>query len=73
MVLEKDGLSSSDPSDGSPFLSGKSEPHLGDLAVYGTLRAIEGLPAHSEVVYERRDSPIPGWYEQMKRKVEEDE
>lgn len=43
---------------------------MGDIAVYGTLRSIEGLPAHDEVL-EGRDaaSPLPDWYQRMKVQV----
>ena len=52
------------------YLSGTDEPHLGDIAVYGTLRSIEGLPAHDEIL-EGRDasSPLPDWYTRMKAQV----
>ena len=52
------------------YLSGTEEPHLGDIAVYGTLRSIEGLPAH-DAVLEGRDagSPLPDWYQRMKVQV----
>lgn len=51
------------------FLSGLDVPDLGDLAIYGTLRAIDGLPAHRVAVYER-DGPLADWYERMKATVE---
>jgi len=41
---------------------------MGDVAVFGTLRAIEGLPAHKEAVAERL-GPIHGWYERMIEKI----
>jgi glutathione S-transferase len=47
---------------GKAFAGGE-EPHLGDLAVFGCLRAIEGLDTHSEAL---RDQPdIAAWYERM--------
>lgn len=49
------------------FASGKDEPNLGDLVVFGTLRAVEGLPAHSESVAQRRG--LREWYERMKQQV----
>jgi len=66
-VLENDGLFSDN---GTRFLSGTTEPNLGDLSVFGTLRSIEGLPAHGEVVYGRKGSAIKGWYQRMKAQVE---
>ena len=52
------------------YLSGTADPHLGDIAVYGTLRSIEGLPAFDQVLGERdASSPLPGWYKRMKEQV----
>jgi len=62
---EKDGLGQ-----GKSFASGKDEPNMGDLAVYGTLRAVEGLPAHSEAI-EQRGGVLPEWYDRMKDQVEQ--
>ena len=50
------------------FLSGRSEPGLGDLSVYGVLRSIEGLPAHDHVLKDV-DRPLKDWYQRTKRKV----
>jgi microsomal prostaglandin-E synthase 2 len=50
------------------FLSGMPEPHLGDLAVYGVLRSIEGLPTHTEVVM-NREGPLKDWYMRMQQKA----
>lgn len=56
---------------GNKYLSGKDEPNLGDIAVYGTLRSIEGLPAHEEAIHNRDSaSPLPDWYQRMKVQVE---
>jgi hypothetical protein len=63
-ILEKEGLS-----ENKKFISGKEEPHMGDLAVYGTLRAVQGLPTHIEFV-QNRGGPIPEWYERMSTKVQ---
>ena len=51
------------------FLSGMDEPDLGDLAVFGTLRSLEGLPVHQQIVEERGSGPIPDWYRRMTGKV----
>lgn len=57
-------------SDGNSFLSGKDEPNMGDIAVYGVLRSIEGLPAHKQVLEGRDEfSPLPAWYKRMKMQV----
>jgi hypothetical protein len=64
-VLETEGLSGN-----KKFLSGTDEPHLGDLAVFGTLRSIEGLPAHAQAVQDR-GGVIPEWYAQMNAKMQQ--
>jgi hypothetical protein len=64
------------------FLSGLNEPNIDDLTVFGVLRSIEGLPAHTRVLYERTSnnnnnnpnnnatkSPLLGWYQRMTVKV----
>jgi hypothetical protein len=63
-ILEKEGLGES-----KKFLSGKEEPHLGDLAVFGTLRSVEGLPTHA-VAVQNRGGSIMEWYEQMTAKLQ---
>lgn len=50
------------------FLSGCSEPNLGDLAIYGALHSIEGLPAHDGILV-HADRPLKDWYERTKTKV----
>jgi microsomal prostaglandin-E synthase 2 len=54
---------------GKLFASGTNEPDMGDLAVFGTLRAVEGLPAHSHAV-EQRGVILPAWYHRMKEHVD---
>jgi hypothetical protein len=49
------------------FLSGGSEPHLGDLVAYGALRSIEGLPAHDRIF--EQDRPLTEWYQRTQSKV----
>lgn len=63
VVLETQGLG-----EGKLYLSGTDQPHLGDLAVFGTLRGLEGLPVHTEVV-ENRQGPIPAWYQRMQSQL----
>ena len=77
-VLEKDGLTDSSKvmmmngggHNGSTylFLSQRSIPNMGDLAVFGTLRGLQGLPIHTHIL-SKRDSPIPEWYERMNQVV----
>ena len=53
------------------FSSGTDMPNLADVAVYGTIRSIEGLPAHTEMLDGRdASSPLPEWYQRMKMQVE---
>ena len=65
LVEIEDALRSKD------FLSGREEPGLGDLAVYGALRSIEGLPAHDRILFhgENADRPLRSWYDRTKSKV----
>jgi microsomal prostaglandin-E synthase 2 len=56
---------------GKLFASGTNEPNMGDLAVFGTLRAVEGLPVHSQAV-EQRGVILPAWYDRMKEHVYDD-
>jgi glutathione S-transferase len=48
------------------FLSPHSNHHGGDLAVYGTLRAVEGLPCHDQMVLSSDHTAIRAWYQRMK-------
>lgn len=59
----EDALQSND------FLSGRSEPNMADLAVFGALRSIEGLPAHSRILNEQTDRSLRLWYDRTKCKV----
>lgn len=47
------------------FSSGLASPNLGDIAVFGTLRAVEGLPAHDRAISERGGA-IKEWYDRMR-------
>jgi microsomal prostaglandin-E synthase 2 len=51
------------------FVSGKADPNLGDIAIFGTLRSIEGLPAHEQAVTSRKSGVIQDWYGRMKEQV----
>ena len=51
------------------FVSGKADPNLGDIAIFGTLRSIEGLPAHEQAVKSRKSGVIQEWYSRMKKQV----
>lgn len=60
--LETDGLKNND------FVSGIAKPNMGDITLFGTLRSIEGLPAHNDVIA-TRDGPLRAWYERMSAEV----
>lgn len=60
-TLEDEGLGQN-----NKFLSGKDDPNLGDLAVFGVLRSIEGLPTHAEAVDNRGNGRIREWYNRLK-------
>lgn len=49
---------------GNLFLSKTQSPDLGDLAVFGTLRATEGLSVHATTVL--GNDGIAAWYQRMK-------
>jgi hypothetical protein len=59
--LEAEGLGH-----GKQFLSGTDKPNFGDVAVFGVLRSIEGLPAHNEVMGGRAQTDLVDWYRRMK-------
>jgi hypothetical protein len=56
---------------GVPFLSHQDDstnnvavPNLGDIAVFGTLRGLEGLPIMDRILSEH-DTLLKPWYQQM--------
>ena len=63
--FENDGLDNGK----KQFVSGKEVPNLGDIAIFGTLRSIEGLPAHEQAVKSRKSGVIQEWYTRMKIQV----
>ena len=70
-ALDKSLVEIEDALQSKSFLSGRDEPGLGDLAVYGALRSIEGLPAHDRIMFhdENTDRPLRLWYDRTKSKV----
>jgi hypothetical protein len=50
------------------FLSGLEHPNIGDLSVYGTLRAIQDLPIYREIITER-GGPIVEWSRQVTKEI----
>ena len=63
--LETEGLDSGK----KLFVSGKADPNLGDIAIFGTLRSIEGLPAHEQAVTSRKSGVIQDWCGRMKEQI----
>jgi len=53
---------------GAKFLSGRSEPHVGDLAVFGALRGIQGTPIQREILEQR--PVLAEWYRRMEEKLQ---
>jgi len=52
------------------FASGKDDPNLNDLCVYGTLRSVEGLPTHDQVVMEDETNLVlKDWYLRVKERL----
>lgn len=51
------------------FLSmSPTQPHMGDLTVYGVLRSLQGLPIHEQVM---TDFPaVSSWYKKLQEVVE---
>jgi hypothetical protein len=43
-------------------------PNLADIVVFGTLRAIDGLPVHTQLVLDR-GGPIRDWYLDLKEQT----
>jgi hypothetical protein len=52
------------------FASGKYDPNLNDLLVFGILRSVEGLPTHDEVIMDDPHNVVlKEWYLRMKERV----
>jgi len=62
-VFERDALSSP-----TQFVSGKSVPNLEDIAVFGVLRSVQGLPAHEDLVLKHSEK-LNNWYKRMQQEV----
>lgn len=61
---EEEGLNNGN----SKFGSGKNSPDMGDLAVFGVVRSVEGMDAHTEAI-EIRGGAIKSWYDRMQLEV----
>ena len=44
-----------------PFAGG-DHPHLGDIAVFGAIKAIEGLETHTDIL---QNTAVGDWYRRM--------
>jgi len=44
------------------FASGREDPNMGDITVFGTLRSVEGLAVHDEFV----TGALSDWYNRIK-------
>jgi hypothetical protein len=61
--FEKEGLLHNE------FSSGKEDtPDLGDIAMYGVLKSVEGLPLQREIL-PKDGSTMTSWYERMRAKT----
>ena len=61
--FEQEGLDDGD----KPFGSGRNQPDLGDITVYGTLTSVKGLPAFDMAL---ATSPIvEDWYRRMEKEM----
>jgi hypothetical protein len=61
ITLEEDGLGKGS----KDFVSGRALPNLGDVTLFGTIRAVEGLSVHDRVL-EHGDGSLRAWYGRMK-------
>mmetsp|Transcript_17350 Transcript_17350/g.49681 ORF Transcript_17350/g.49681 Transcript_17350/m.49681 type:complete len:324 (-) Transcript_17350:750-1721(-) len=60
---EQEGLDGGNKS----FGSGQSQPDLGDISVYGTLRSVQGLPAFDMAL--ATSQVVKEWYERMEKEM----
>jgi hypothetical protein len=51
------------------YLSGQDTPNLGDLAVFGTLRSVDGLPVHVRIMSKPENNLLSSWYDRMKQHI----
>mmetsp|Transcript_11948 Transcript_11948/g.25870 ORF Transcript_11948/g.25870 Transcript_11948/m.25870 type:complete len:303 (+) Transcript_11948:78-986(+) len=65
LSFEKDGLGGGS----KMFSSGLSQPNLGDISLFGTLRSVEGLPAH-DIALSHSDV-VKNWYLRMEGEMED--
>eukprot|EP00501_MAST-03F_sp_TOSAG23-6_P001019 GSMAST32.ASY1.ANO1.1059.1 assembled CDS len=49
--------------------AGGDLPNLGDVAVFGVIRSLEGLSLHTELLQSSKRTELSNWYTEMKSKV----
>jgi hypothetical protein len=52
------------------FLNHSESPHLGDLAVFGVLKGLEGLPILEDILQDDRYPTIRDWFSAMNSQIE---
>jgi microsomal prostaglandin-E synthase 2 len=52
------------------FLNHSESPHLGDLAVFGVLKGLEGLPILEDILQDDRYPTIRDWFSAMNGQIE---
>ena len=52
---------------GEAEFHGGTKPDLADLYAFGTIRALDGLDTHTDILAD--DGPLKSWYESMARQV----
>jgi len=51
------------------FSSGKDDPNLNDLLVYGILNSIDGLPTHKQIMNHPENTVMNDWYHRVKGRI----
>ncbi|MAJ97114.1 MAG: hypothetical protein CMI56_00680 [Parcubacteria group bacterium] len=54
---------------GKKSFAGGDKPHLGDVAVFGVLRSLQGLSIHKELLFEGSRPCLEKWYFDMEKEV----
>jgi hypothetical protein len=67
-VAEQNPVTNSNAKRDYTFLSGTNIPNLGDLSVYGVLRAIQHLPIYQKMIV-NRGGPIMEWTQRTSHEI----
>mmetsp|Transcript_41354 Transcript_41354/g.47019 ORF Transcript_41354/g.47019 Transcript_41354/m.47019 type:complete len:300 (+) Transcript_41354:2-901(+) len=62
---QRDGLANGE----NEFSSGKDDPNLNDLLVYGILNSIDGLPTHEQIMNHPENTLLDNWYQSVKGRI----